>query len=61
MTLNDVRNAPGSTMTTLIPKPDTSLASASDQPSRANLVAEYAPTPGKVNLPPILLIWTTAR
>ena len=58
--LNDVRNAPGSTISTRMPNRSTSLASASDHPSSANFVAEYAPTPGNVNRPPMLLIWTIA-
>jgi hypothetical protein len=35
-----VLNAPGSTISTLIPNGATSTARASDRPSRANLVAE---------------------
>ena len=36
---NPVRKAPGSTISTLIPSGPTSSASASEMPSRANLVA----------------------
>ncbi len=55
-----VRNAPGSTISTLTPSGATSWASASESPSRAHLVAEYAPNPATDNCPPKLLICTMA-
>lgn len=55
-----LRNAPGSTISTLIPNGATSAATASDSPSSANFVADYAPTPAKDVRPPMLEICTMA-
>ncbi|KOV52816.1 hypothetical protein ADL00_35800 [Streptomyces sp. AS58] len=55
-----VRIAPGCAISTLIPSGATSWASETDRPSRANLPAEQADSPGTDICPPRLLIWTIA-
>jgi len=53
-----VRNAPGSTMSTHTPKGFTSAARHSDSPSSACFAAQYAPNPGPVVRPPVLVTCT---
>ncbi len=55
-----VRNWPGSTISTLTPNGAISCASASDAPSSANFVAEYALKPANDSCPPRLDMLTIA-